>query len=65
MQGVRLRNRPLMRQILQWRSSPLDEIDKVWIELPEFGRLPSRSKIYQGPHPDPSVYLATAEARDA
>ena len=60
-----IRRQPVMRQILQWRSSPLDEIDHVWIELPAMGDVPEPSAIYRGPRPNPAEYQHVAEAPGA
>jgi hypothetical protein len=46
-----IRRQPVMSQILQWRSSALDDVDRSWILLPEPHADPIASSSYEGPLP--------------
>ena len=46
-----IRRQPVMSQILQWRSSALDDVDTCWIPLPDINARPLISGTYHGPLP--------------
>lgn len=46
-----IRRQPVMSQILQWRSSALDDVDRRWIPLPDIDAPPQPSESYEGPLP--------------
>jgi hypothetical protein len=49
-----IRRQPVMAQILQWRSSSLDDPDRSWVLLPDGRSGPAVSPSYIGPLPDPT-----------
>jgi hypothetical protein len=57
-----IRRQPVMSQILQWRSSALDDVDCRWIELPAVDAPPLVSASYQGPLPNPNKRVVPAVA---
>jgi len=49
-----------MAQILAWRSSPLADVGRHWIELPPPGAELPPNRSYSGPLPDAPVARAAA-----
>ena len=46
-----IRRQPVMTQVLQWRSSSLDDPDRSWLPLPDGRSEPAISPSYDGPLP--------------